>query len=86
MLVFSRLFKFDCMSANLEDLSNFRFINIYSFFGLIPEGVGIIVSFLIIPDYRRQLTIFYPLLDVIIVFLISIILALAINWKPKSFF
>lgn len=36
MLLFSRLFKFHCMNAFLENIYRFRLFNVFSFFGILP--------------------------------------------------
>ena len=86
MIVFTRLFKFDSMSARLEDVSKFRMFNVYSFFGLVGEAAALFVCFNIIGEYRSFLPLFYPILDVIVVCIVNVLLAVLIAWKSQDFF
>lgn len=86
MILFSRLFRFSCMSSFLESINKFRIFNVFSFFGLLPEGLALYVCFICIIGFQNHLSVFYAFLDVIIVFLINGLLAILIAWKPDNFF
>lgn len=86
MVLFSKLFRFYSMSAILEKLSRFRLFNIFSFFGILPEALALYVCFVSIVNYTFQKLIFHAFLDVIVIFMINILLAVLIVWKPDNFF
>lgn len=50
MMPFTRLFKFFCMSAILSSVTKFRVFNVFSFFGIVAEGLGLYVCFVALFD------------------------------------
>jgi hypothetical protein len=81
MIVFSKLFKFNSLSAILDNVYKFRIFNIFSFFGILVEGLALYVSFMEISKYPKNTAIFYGFLDVIIVFLFNIFISILVAWK-----
>ena len=86
MILFTKLFKFHCMNAYLENVYKFRVFNVLSFFGILPEGLTLYVCIMLIIKFTFQNSIFHALLDVVIIYLVNILLAVLIVWKPDSFF
>ena len=83
MIIFTKLFKFSSLGARLESISKFKMFNIYSFFGLIAEGLALFVAFLLIFDFLKVMGLFYAFLDVIIICIINVLLAILISWKKS---
>ena len=60
--------------------------NVFSFFGLVPEGLCLYVCFISIFNFVTGTEIFMWFLDAIIVVIINIILAIWVAWKRDDFF
>lgn len=86
MILFSKLFQFQSLSAMLDNIYKFRIFNVFSFFGILLESLALYVCFMEIPHYPQHTIIFYAFLDVIIIFFINIFFSILVVWKPNTFF
>lgn len=86
MIVFTKLFHFQSTSAILDSVRKFRVFNVFSFFGILAEGLALYVCFLCLFQFKFANSIYHAFLDVIIIYLINALLAIFIVWKPDSFF
>jgi hypothetical protein len=70
----------------LDSVHKFRLFNIFSFFGILPEALALYVCFICIFKFTFANVIYQAFLDTIIIFLINVLLAVLIVWKPDQFF
>ena len=86
MLIFTRLFGFNCLKAQLESVQKFRIFNILSFLGISHEGLVLYVSVLVLIGLSAKHTLFMIFIDLIAVSAINVVLALAASSKDDDFF
>lgn len=86
MILFTKLFHFQSTSAILDSVHKFRVFNVFSFFGILAEGLALYVCFLCLFQFKFANSIYHAFLDVIVIYLINAVLAILIVWKPDNFF
>lgn len=86
MMLFSRLFSFQCLRAQLDSVQKFRLFNVLSFLGVAHEGLVIYITALLLVGLPLMEQPFLALLDLLIINLFNVILALATSKKEESFF
>lgn len=86
MMVFTRLFGFGCLRAQLETVQKFRLFNVFSFIGVAHQGLAIYASALAMVSLKPDQQLFLSFLDLVIINIINICLALAASAKDSNFF
>lgn len=86
LIVFTKLFSFQCVRAQLEHVQKFRIFNFLSFLGVAYEGLIIYVSALILITLEAGSLEFLTFLDLLIVNVLNLVLALAASSKSENFF
>jgi len=86
MVVFSRLFSFNCFDGQLEDINKFKIFNVLSFIGLVPEVIFIYCGVVTIAGLDRTNGLFMPLVDALVIFVLNIILSMVVSKKEIDFF
>lgn len=81
MLIFTKLFSFYCLRAQLESVQKFKLFNVMSFLGVGHEGLVIYISAIIMTTLPPQQQTFLSFLDLVIVNTFNIVLALAVSSK-----
>ena len=88
MLMFTKLFRFSCLTAQLEDIQGFRVFNVMSFFGIIYEclyfytAVKLFSNFTFGPDNQLM----FAIIDMLAIACLSILLAILTITKDDDFF
>jgi hypothetical protein len=87
LIIFTKLFRFNCLTAHLQNIHGFRAFNVLSFFGIIHEGFAcfITIKFLLIFGFSDN-KLYLATIDCLIVSLISFLLALLTMQKDEDFF
>ena len=83
------MFKFEGLSATLESVQKFRIFNVFSFFGIIHEGLVmyiVAIIFLSGLKYEGNELMFLALVDIIIITAFSFILTLLSTKKDENYF
>ena len=76
------------MSAKLESVYKFNIFNVFSFLGMLYEGLVIYVlySIALVISYNTNRALFFACADVAIITLVCIIFAILATRKHKDFF
>jgi hypothetical protein len=82
-MLFTRLFGFNCLSAQLKDVQSYRVFNAFSFFGVLHEGltIYIIVNLLQTLTFSDNKNIYLAAVDCLVVTAICFILSLLSSQK-----
>ena len=82
LIIFTKLFRFNCLTAHLQNVHGFRAFNVLSFFGIVHEGFVcyITIKFLMIFGLSDN-KLYLATIDCLIVTLISFLLALISTQK-----
>lgn len=81
MIIFTKLFSFYCLRAQLDSVQKFRVFNFMSFLGVGHEGLVIYISAIIMATLPTQQKMFLGFLDLVIINFLNIGLALAVSSK-----
>lgn len=88
LLIFTKLFRFECLTAHLEDIHGFRVFNVMSFLGFLYEGLYfyIAVKLFSIFSFGGDNQLMFAIIDCLAVMCISMIFALLTTHKDDDFF
>ena len=77
------MFRFTALSAKLESVQKFNIFNVFSFIGMLYEGVVMYTVYSIVKDisYESSRLLFMACVDVIIITLVCFILAMLASKK-----
>ena len=86
--MFTKLFHFSGLSAPLESVQKFRIFNVFSFIGILHEGLAMYIAYHIIVEitYKSSQKLFLGCLDWMIVTMLAFIFALLLAKKDDDFF
>lgn len=86
LIIFTKLFHFQCLRAQLEHVQKFRLFNLLSFLGVGHEGLVLYVGVLTLMALPSDSSQFLLFLDLVVVNLLCLVLALAASSKSETFF
>jgi hypothetical protein len=88
LLIFTKLFRFSCLTAHLEDIHGFRVFNVMSFLGFLYEGLYfyIAVKLFSIFSFGSDQQLMFAIVDCLAVMCISMVFALLTTNKDEDFF
>jgi hypothetical protein len=83
MLIFTKLFRFSSLTAQLENIQGFRIFNLMSYLGIFYEGLYcyIAIKFFGLFSYADNKAIWLATLDAFVLVLASFVLALVATQK-----
>lgn len=85
-LIFCKLFNFDIFTAQLDSLSKFKVINIFSFLSIFHSGAAIYSASAAINSATLMSQLYFACIDVIVITSINVIMAFLNVLKEKDHF
>lgn len=85
-ILFCKLFTFAVFSAQLESVSKFKVLNVFSFLSLLHSGGAIFAVSVAVGTATKQSQLFYECIDVIVLTSLNVIFAFFNVVKSKDFF
>lgn len=73
-------------SAQLDSISKFKVMNVFSFLSLLCSGAAIFAVSVAVGSAGKQTQLFYECIDVIVLTSLNVVLAFFNVMKPKDFF
>jgi hypothetical protein len=86
MVLFSRLFNFECFKFQLVSIEKFKAFNVLSFIGYCPEILALYCCVMIIAYSNFTSDELLPFIDCLIMVLLNMAFSIVIIRKDKSFF
>lgn len=87
LIIFTKLFRFNCLTAHLQNVHGFRVFNVFSFFGIVHEGFACFIAIKFLLSYGfSDNKLYLATIDCLIVTIISFLLALIATQKDDNFF
>ena len=85
-IIFCKLFTFTVFTAQLDSVSKFKILNIFSFLSLLHSGGAIFAAAVALPNVTQSTQLYYECIDVIVVTALNAILGFFTVMKAKDFF